>query len=66
MPRHIFEAELGRMNERATPNIMRLKRSAVEHPFATIKFRTFGHQCLLLCGHAGARTEFGLAVCFTP
>jgi transposase len=50
------------MNERATAAAMRLRRSIVEHPFATIKYRIFGHPRLLLRGQAGARTELGLAV----
>ena len=50
------------MNERTTPLIMRLRRSIVEHPLATIKYRIFGHPRLLLPGHAGARTELGFAV----
>lgn len=62
MSRHMYEDALERMNERATPAIMRLRRSIVEHPFATIKYRIFGHPRLLLRGHEGARTELGLAV----
>ena len=62
MSRHMYEEALERMNERATPDIMRLRRSIVEHPFATIKYRIFGHPRLLLRGHAGAKTELGLAV----
>jgi hypothetical protein len=31
------------MQERMTPEAMRLRRSTVEHPFATIKYRIFGH-----------------------
>jgi IS5 family transposase len=50
------------MNERATAVAMRLRRSVVEHPFATIKYRVFGHPRLLLRGQAGARTELSLAV----
>ena len=62
MSRHMYEDALERMNQRATPDIMRLRRSIVEHPFATIKYRIFGHPRLLLRGHAGAKTELGLAV----
>jgi RNA polymerase sigma factor (sigma-70 family) len=62
MSRHMYEDALKRMNERATPAIMRLRRSIVEHPSATIKYRIFGHPRLLLRGRAGARTEIGLAV----
>jgi hypothetical protein len=42
---------------------MRLRRSVVEHPFATIKYRILGHPRLLLRGRAGgAHTELSLAV----
>jgi hypothetical protein len=41
---------------------MILRRSIVEHPFATIKYRIFGHPRLLLRGRNGARIEIGLAV----
>jgi len=40
---------------------MRLRRSTVEHPFATIKYRIFGHSRLLLRGLNGARVEISLA-----
>jgi transposase len=33
----------------------------VEHPFATIKYRIFGHLRFLLRGLAGAQTEISLA-----
>jgi hypothetical protein len=32
-----------------------------EHPFATIKYRIFGHPRLLMRGLSGARVETGLA-----
>jgi transposase len=60
--RHMFEESLTRMNERATAAAMRLRRSVVEHPFATIKYRILGHPRLLLRGRAGAHTELSLAV----
>jgi transposase len=50
------------MNQRATPALMRLRRSVVEHPFGTLKYRIFGHPRLLLRGVDGARTEMGIAV----
>lgn len=50
------------MQERVTPALMRLRRSTVEHPFATIKYRIFGHSRLLLRRRSGARTEIGLAI----
>lgn len=40
---------------------MRLRRSTVEHPFATIKYHIFGHPRLLMRGLSGARVEIGLA-----
>lgn len=49
------------MQERLTPAVMRLRRSTVEHPFATIKYRIFGHPRLLMRGLSGARVEIGLA-----
>ena len=58
----MFEEALTRMNERATAAAMRLRRSIVEHPFATIKYRILGHPRLLLRGRAGAHTELSLAV----
>jgi transposase len=46
------EEALNRMHRRATPQIMRLRRSTVEHPFATLKYRIFGHPRFLLRGLA--------------
>jgi len=40
---------------------MRLRRSIVEHPFATLKYRIFGHPRFLTRGLAGAQTEISLA-----
>jgi hypothetical protein len=40
---------------------MRLRGSTVEHPFATLKYRIFGHPRFLLRGLAGAQTEINLA-----
>jgi hypothetical protein len=59
--RHLYEEALNRMQERVTPEAMRLRRSTVEHPFATIKYRIFGHSRLLMRGLSGARVEIGLA-----
>jgi transposase len=61
LARHLYEEALNRMQERLTPGAMRLRRSTVEHPFATIKYRIFGHPHLLLRGLSGAKTEIGLA-----
>jgi len=43
LARHLYEDALNRMQARVTPEAMRLRRSTVEHPFATIKYRIFGH-----------------------
>jgi transposase len=59
--RHLHEAAFQRMQERATPEMMRLRRSTVEHPFASLKYRIFGHPRFLLRGLAGAHTEISLA-----
>lgn len=60
--RHLYDATLNRMGQRATPEIMRLRRSTVEHPFATLKYRIFGHPRFLLRGIRGAQTEISVAV----
>src|ERR1700683_5458710 len=60
--RHLHDDALNLMHQRATPALMRLRRSTVEHPFAILKYRIFGHPRLLLRGLNGARTEIGLAV----
>jgi hypothetical protein len=60
LARHMHEEALNRMQERVTPEAMRLRRSTVEHPFATIKYRIFGHPRLLLRGLSGAKVELGL------
>jgi transposase len=59
--RHLYDDALKRMHERATPKAMRLRRSTVEHPFATLKYHILGHPRLLLRGLAGAQTEISLA-----
>ena len=61
LARHLYEEALNRMQERLTPEAMRLRRCTVEHPFATIKYRIFGHPRLLMRGLSGARVEIGLA-----
>jgi len=60
--RSIDDDALNRMNARATPAAMRLRRTTVEHPFGTIKYRIFGHPRLLLRGLAGAQTEMSIAI----
>lgn len=60
--RHWDDEILTQMNQRATPEVMRLRRSTVEHPFGTLKYRIFGHPRFLLRGRRGAQTEMSLAV----
>jgi len=55
--RHLYEGALERMQQRATPAAMRLRRSTVEHPFSTLKYRIFGHPRFLLRGLSAAQTE---------
>jgi transposase len=59
--RNLYEKALQRMQQRTTAEVMRLRGSTVEHPFATIKYRIFGHPRFLLRGLAGAQTEISLA-----
>jgi transposase len=59
--RHLHEAVLQRMQERATPAVMRLRRCVVEHPFAALKYRIFEKPRFLLRGRWGAGTEMTLA-----
>jgi transposase len=61
LARHLYEDALNRMQARVTPEAMRLRRCTVEHPFATIKYRIFGHPRLLMRGLSGARSEIGIA-----
>jgi transposase len=59
--RHLLEAALQRMHARATPELMRLRRCVVEHPFASLKYRYFEKPRFLLRGRWGAGTEMSLA-----
>lgn len=59
--RNLYENALQRMQQRTTAEVMHLRGSTVEHPFATIKYRIFGHPRFLLRGLAGAQTEISLA-----
>jgi hypothetical protein len=61
LARHLYEDALNRMEERVTPQAMRLRRQTVEHPFATIKYRIFGHPRLLVRGLTGAKSELAIA-----
>jgi len=60
--RHRHQAAVERMRQRATAEIMQLRKTRVEHPFAFLKYRVFGHPRFLLRGLRGARTEISLAV----
>jgi IS5 family transposase len=60
--RHWHDDALQRMHQRATPEAMRLRRSTVEHPFATLKYQVFGHPRFLLRGRRGAQAEMSMAV----
>jgi hypothetical protein len=60
--RHLHDDALKRMDQRATPDLMRLRRSTVEYPFGTLQYHIFGHPRLLLRGLNGARTEIALAI----
>lgn len=59
--RHIHEEALNRMNALATPEVMRLRSSVVEHPFATLKYAIFETPRFLLRGLHGAGMEMALA-----
>ena len=59
--RHLHEGALQRMQQRTTPEVMRLRAATVELPFAALKYRIFGHPRFLLRGLAGAQTEINLA-----
>jgi transposase len=59
--RHLHEGALQRMQQRTTPEVMRLRAMTVELPFAALKYRIFGHPRFLLRGLAGAQTEISLA-----
>lgn len=60
--RLVHEEALERMGQRATAAAMGLRRSCAEHPFATLKYRIFGHPRFLLRGRSGAQAEMSLAV----
>lgn len=61
LKRHVHQAAAERMQQRATPEAMRLRKCTAEHPFAALKYRIFGHPRFLLRGLKGARTEISLA-----
>lgn len=59
--RHLDDDALNRMAARATPEMMRARRCAVEHPFGTIKRMMAGGR-FLTRGLKGTRTEMALSV----
>jgi transposase len=61
LARHLYEDALKRMEQRLTREAMKLRRQTVEHPFATIKYRIFGHPRFLVRGLTGARSEIAIA-----
>jgi transposase len=50
------------MQQRATAEVMRLRRSIAEHPFVALKYQIFGHPRFLLRELKGAQTEISLGV----
>lgn len=61
LKRHVHQSAVERMGQRATPEIMRLRKSRVEHVFAFLKYQVFGNARFLLRGLQGTRTEISLA-----
>lgn len=61
LKRHLHDTALQQMNQRATPEAMRLRRCTVERPFALLKWVIFGHPRFLLRGLCGAQIETSLA-----
>ena len=59
--RHLDDDALNRMDARATPEMMKARRCAVEHPFGTIKRKTGGGR-FLTRNLKGTRTEMALSV----
>ena len=61
LKRHLYDTTLQQMNQRATPEAMRLRRCTVERPFAVLKWVIFGYPRFLLRGLHGAQVETSLA-----
>jgi transposase len=59
--RHLHEDAFKRMMLRTTAQVMRLRRSTVEHPFATLKYNSLEKPRLLMRGLWGAGTEMAVA-----
>lgn len=62
LKKHLQDGALERMQQRATPEAMGLRRALAEHPFAALKYHIFGLPRFLLRGLKGAQTEIGLGV----
>jgi hypothetical protein len=60
--RHWHDEALPRMQRRATLEAMRLRRSTVEHPLATLKFHFFAYPRFLLRSRRGAQAEMSMAL----
>jgi hypothetical protein len=62
--RHQYEEALQACARRVeqAPQMMRIRRSTVEHPFGTIKHQILGNARLLVRGLRGAKAELSLAV----
>jgi hypothetical protein len=65
LARHFYEDALNRMQERTTPESDEAAPKHGRTPFATIKYRLFGHPRLLMRGLFGARAEIGIATMAT-
>lgn len=59
--RHLDEDALNRMNARADASLMRQRRCAAEHPFATLKRKAQGGR-FLTRNLKGTKTEMALSV----
>ncbi len=59
--RHLHDGALNRMQQRATPDAMRMRRCTVERPFALLKYVIFAYPRFLLRGLVGAQIETSLA-----
>lgn len=60
LKKHVHDGALQRMQQGATGEAMRLRKSIAEHPFAALKYQIFGHPRFLLRGLKGAQTEISL------
>jgi hypothetical protein len=62
--RHQYEDTLqaSALRVAQSPQMMRIRRSTVEHPFGTIKHQILGNARLLVRGLKGAKAELSLAV----